>query len=265
MLNTSGCAFSISSSNTTEYGLRHVPRRRPDEPAHAELLHVLRHVDADERLLVREQEAREGPGQLGLADARGAAEDERADWPARILEAGAGAADRAGDGVDGLVLAHHRLVHLLLHAEQPLGFRLLQPRDRDAGPARDDERDLLLLDGRAVLLPFLLPLLLPLADLALQLALLVAQRCRTLEVLVADGLFLVPVDCLELLLEVGDLRRWHLRGEPGPRGRLVDHVDRLVRQEPVGDVALRQLGRRVQRLVGDDHLVVVLVALPQAL
>ena len=66
-------------------------------------------------------------------------------------------------------------------------------------------------------------------------------------------------------LEVGHLRRRHLRRQPRARARLVDHVDRLVRQEAVRDVALRQLRRRLQRLVRDDHLVVVLVVLAQTL
>ena len=90
----------------------------------------------------------------------------------------------------------------------------------------------------------LLPLLLLAPDLALQLALLVAQRRGALEVLVADRLFLLGVHLLELRLELGHLGRRHLRRQPRARARLVDHVDRLVRQEPVGDVALRQLRRR---------------------
>ncbi len=47
-----------------------VARRRADQPRDRVLLHVLAHVDADERRLVVEQEARERLRQLGLADAR---------------------------------------------------------------------------------------------------------------------------------------------------------------------------------------------------
>ncbi len=43
--------------------------RSADQPRHRMLLHVLRHVDANERRLVVEQELRQGLGQLGLADA----------------------------------------------------------------------------------------------------------------------------------------------------------------------------------------------------
>ena len=49
-----------------------------------------------------------------------------------------------------------------------------------------------------------------------------------------------------------------------PRCRLVDEVDRLVGQEAVGDVAMRQLRRGDDGRVGDLHAVVDLVALLQA-
>ena len=44
-----------------------------------------------------------------------------------------------------------------------------------------------------------------------------------------------------------------------PRRRLVDQIDRLVGQEAVGDVAVRQRRRRDQRAVGDAHAVMRLV------
>ena len=116
-----------------------------------------------------------------------------------------------------------------------------------------------------MLLPLALPLLLPLAYLALQLSLLVAQGGGALEVLIAYGLLLVAVDGLQLRLEVGYFRRRDLCREPGTRGGFVDHVDRLVGQEAVRDVALGEPRSDLQDLVGDDHPVVVLVALPQAL
>jgi len=60
MSNTSGCAFSISSSSSTAWGLLADPsvsrppdrsprtREAPDQPAHRVLLHVFRHVEADQ-------------------------------------------------------------------------------------------------------------------------------------------------------------------------------------------------------------------------
>ena len=61
-------------------------------------------------------------------------------------------------------------------------------------------------------------------------------------------------------LDLVDLDRPRVDLHPQPAGRLVDQVDGLVRQEPRGDVAVGQRGRRDQRGVGDAHTVVHLVA-----
>ena len=63
-----------------------------------------------------------------------------------ILQPGAGAAQRVGDRGDRLVLADDALVEPLLHVDQLLGLAFEQPIDRDAGPARDDGRDVVLVD-----------------------------------------------------------------------------------------------------------------------
>ena len=145
VLKTSGCAFSISSSSTTRvrpaaHGLGElaallvadVAGRRADEPRHGVLLHVLRHVDADHRVLRVEHELRQRAGELGLADAGRAEEEERADRAVGVLQAGARAAQRVGDGLDGLVLADDALVQALLHVDELLDLALEHPADRDA-------------------------------------------------------------------------------------------------------------------------------------
>ena len=85
---------------------------------HRVLLHVLGHVDADHRPLVVEEEVGQRPGQLGLADAGGAEEQERADRPVRVGQAGAAAADGVGHRDDGLVLADDALVQHVLEADE---------------------------------------------------------------------------------------------------------------------------------------------------
>ncbi len=86
-------------------------------------------------------------GQLGLADAGRAEEDERADRPARVLDARARAQDHASaTPLHRLVLADHALVQDLVEPQQLLALALDQPRHRDAGPARDDLGDLVLGD-----------------------------------------------------------------------------------------------------------------------
>ena len=72
---------------------------------------------------------------------------------------------------------------------------------------------------------------------------------------------------LELLdppLDLVDLGRHRVDLDLQPGGCLVDQVDRLVRQEAVGDVAVGEGGGRDDRGVGDPHSVVDLVALLEA-
>ena len=220
MLKTSGCAFSISSSRSdgvrpAAHGLGQlaalvvadVAGRRADEPGHGVLLHVLRHVDLDHRVLVAEEELGERARELGLADARGPEEDERAGRPLRVLDARAGAADRLGHGDDRLVLADDALVQLLLHPHEPLGLGLGELEDRDARPHGHDVGDLFLADLRLLLALVRAPLLLELTLLLRQLALLVAQAGGLLELLGLDRVFLLLADLLDLLLELAVARR----------------------------------------------------------
>src|SRR5439155_8906629 len=123
-----------------------VPGRRADEPRDRVLLHVLAHVEADQRALVVEHELGERAGELGLADPRWAEEDEGADRAVRVLQAGSGAAERVRNRLDGLVLADDALVQALLHVDQLHGLALEQALDRDARPASDHRGDVVLVD-----------------------------------------------------------------------------------------------------------------------
>ena len=97
-------------------------------------------------LLVAEQELGERLGQLGLADAGGAEEDERPARALRVLEAGPGAADGLADRLDGVLLADDPLVQLVLHAEELRGLLLGELVDGDAGPDGQHLGDGLLVD-----------------------------------------------------------------------------------------------------------------------
>ena len=241
-----------------------VAGRRADEPGDGVLLHVLRHVDLDHRVLVAEQELGERARELGLPDAGRPEEDERAGRPLRVLDAGPRAADRLRDGDDRRVLADHALVQLLFHADEPLRLGLGELEDRDARPHRDDVGDLFLADLGLLGLLGVAPLILELALLLRQLALLVAQRRGLLELLALDRGFLVLADLLDLLLELAVARRRGHRLDAHPRRGLVDQVDRLVGQVPVLDVAVGERRGCLERLVGDLAAVVRLVAVAEA-
>ena len=82
------------------------------------------------------------------------------------------------------------------------------------------------------------------------------------------GLFLKRL-ALDLELDDAPLEPVHRLGlrvdfDTDTRRGLVDEIDRLVRQLPVADVAVRQRGRRDDRRVGDLDAVVYLVAFLEA-
>jgi hypothetical protein len=107
------------------------------------LLHVLGHVDADERVLVVEEELGQGPGGLRLPDAGGAEEDERADGPVGVLEAAAGAANGVAHRLDRRSLTDDPLLQALLHVDQLLDLAFHEAAHRDVGPLGHDLGDVL--------------------------------------------------------------------------------------------------------------------------
>jgi hypothetical protein len=175
------------------------------------------------------------------------------------------APDGLADRLDGVFLADDPLVQLVLHAEELLRLLLGELVHRDAGPHREHLGDGLFVDlveqvDAGVLDLALLGLLL-----GQEVLLGVAEAAGLLEVLLLDGLLLGLDDASELVLEVLVVgRRLHALDAQAAAG-LVDEVDRLVGQEPVGDVAVGQVGRGHERLVGDRDPVVGLVAIAQAL
>ena len=133
------------------------------------------------------------------------------------------------------------------------------------GPHRDDVGDLFLADRRTLSALAGLPGVLEVALLVRELTLAIAKVRGLLELLVLDRGLLVAPRRLDLLLELPVHGRGGHRLDAHARGGLVDEVDRLVGQEAVGDVAVGQLRRGLEGLVGDVDLVVRLVAVAQAL
>src|SRR5262249_54445194 len=143
---------------------------------------------------------------LGLADARGAEEDERADRAVRVLEAGARAPHRRRYRGERVVLADDAPAQLLLHVEQLLLLTLEHLRDGDPRPLGDalrgrlrgpllGEQRALGLECREALLRGL-EVLLHLHEVA------VADLRGALEVAGALGALDVDVELLALLLQL---------------------------------------------------------------
>ena len=117
-----------------------VARRRADQPRDRVLLHVLRHVEAQQ---LDAHQGGELLGDLGLADAGGAGEQVAADRLLRLAQAGARQLDGAGQRLDRLVLAEHQALQVLVDVGQHLGVGLGDGLGRDARHGGDGRLDLL--------------------------------------------------------------------------------------------------------------------------
>ncbi len=240
------------------------------------------------------------------------------------MQSGARAAHRRRHRLDRLLLPHHALGDLRLHAQELVALAFEHLVDLDAGPARHHLRDQvrrhhLLRHGAAfgLVLLQLFQLGFEIGDDAvseLSGACEIAAALRLVELDAGGvellfqllragelGFLLLPalrqrarllLEIGELLLELGQpvlgravlflLQRLALDLElhdapvelverlglgvdlhPQPRRGLIDQVDRLVGQEAVGDVAVRQHRRGDQRGIGDAHAVMQLVFLFQ--
>ena len=102
----------------------HVSRGRADEAGDRELLHVLGHVYADDIVLVVKKLLCQSLGQLRLAYAGGAKEEEGADGPLGVGDAGPGAEDGLGDPLHRLVLTDKAAVELIVQMQQLLPLAL---------------------------------------------------------------------------------------------------------------------------------------------
>ncbi len=196
-----------------------VARRRADQTAGGEFLHVFRHVDLDERLGIAEHELGEIAREEGLADPGRSEEEEGTDRAARVLEVGAGAAQGLGDGDDRLVLADDAALELVLHLEKLLGFLLLHAVERHAGPLGDDGHDVVVRrrrrpSPRTVARQFLRVS----SRFFLAFFSLSRRDGGLLEILLLDGRLLLAVDLLDLCFEFLDVRRARHRRRCG-RGR----------------------------------------------
>ncbi len=109
-------------------------------------LHVLGHIDAHHGVLVVKHKFGQRPRQFGLANPRGAEEDERSDRPLGVTQACARTADRVGDSFQGDILADHALPQAVLHVDQLLDLAFQHLRHGNAGPLRDDAGDVFFVD-----------------------------------------------------------------------------------------------------------------------
>ena len=225
-------------------------------------LHILGHVKAEQGLLAAEEGGGQAAAQLGLAHAAGPQQQKAPHRPPGVLQPQPAAADGPGHRRHRPVLAQQGAAQLSLQTGQGPLVGLVRVGDRDAGPLLQHRPDVALLHPAGALLGQpAAPLLL---QLAAEAALRVPEHGRPLKVLSPDGLGHLPSGLDRPLLQLPQLGGQAAAGQPGPGGGLVHQVDGLVGQKALGQIAHRQVHRRLQRPVGDGQAVVALVPAPQS-
>ena len=154
--NTSGCAFSTSSSRITEYGRRRTasvswpPCSYPTYPGGAPTRRETENFSPYSLMSMRTRAFSSSNRYSASALASsvlptpvGPEEQERAGRPVGVGDAGPGAAHGLADRANRRLLPDEPLAELALEMQQLLGLALVEPRDRDARPRGDDGGDVL--------------------------------------------------------------------------------------------------------------------------
>lgn len=115
-----------------------LPRRCPDEPGNRVLLHVFRHVDANEHLIIIKKLLGKGLCELRFAYTGWAQEEEGARRLLRTAQTGSRPQNCFCNRLDRLVLPNYSVVQPLCESNQPLLLILAKPSDRNAGPSANN-------------------------------------------------------------------------------------------------------------------------------
>ena len=210
----------------------HIAGRRTDELGDGVLFHIFGHIQTDQTVHTVEQVISQPLDQLCLAHTGGTNENE-GHRPLLGADANAAAANCPGNRIHCLILANDVFLQTLRQALDLLVLLGLDLGSRDFRPQFNDPGQILHGHRR-------LRKLFQLLNLGRDLQQLAAQHRQTLKVLILGILVehpqlqLVIIPLLLQLCQFADLLALQVHIGTG----FVQQIDCLVRQEPVGDVAL---------------------------
>ncbi len=116
--------------------------RRTHQPRHGVFLHKLGHVDTHHGIVAVEHKVSQRFAQFGFPYPGWPKEQERANRTVGIGQPSPATTDGVRYGLNGLVLANHTAMQLLLHTQQFFALAFHHAGYRDPGPARQHFGDL---------------------------------------------------------------------------------------------------------------------------
>ena len=238
--------------------------RRADHARNGVFFHIFAHIDANQAVFIAKERFAQRFAQLRFAHAGGAQEDKGTNGTLRVFDARARAPHGARHGRNGLILPDHAAVQGFLQVQEAFGLTLRHTGNRNARPRRNDLRHFFFAHDFHAAFAALLPFLAALGNFILQALLFIAQLGGLFKILMRHGFFGFLAQRFQTRFLFLHIRRRGERLDAHARSRLVDEVDRLIRQEPVGNVAIGKLHSRFNGLIRDAHAVMRLVAVAQA-
>ena len=249
----------------TAFFVADVSGRGTDQTAEIVFLHVLGHVDRDQRVFVAEHEFGQCFGKQRLTDTGRTGKHEATDRARGIFQSTATAANGFGDRLDGRILADDFLVQFVFHLHQTHRVFGRQSRQRNARHFGNDFGDDFFVDDAVGLLRFLTPFAFDLLFFLAKFVGLIAQAGCFFEILIGNRVFFFLVQTLDVFVDFFQIW-WTAHGTKPDAGTcFVDHVDRFVGQAATGDVTTGQIDGGGDRVVGDLHAVVFFVSFAQSL
>ncbi|EJX01418.1 hypothetical protein EVA_10476 [gut metagenome] len=158
------------------------------------------------------------------------------------------------------VLRHDHLLQFNSHIAQAQALRLLHPLHGNTCHHRNDIGDMAFGDFHLFAHLAFFPAMLRLFEPLLALQLLIAKARSHLEVLIFYRVLLLSFDFLYLLLEIHNFLGHFSVLQVDMRANLVEHVDGLVREETIGDIAVGEFHYQLQHILRIGHLVMMLIA-----
>ena len=121
--------------------IAYISRRRSDQTAHAEFLHIFAHINPDNVVFIVKQRFCQCLGQFCFSDTGRPQEEERSKRTVGILNAGTGTQNSFADFFDSFVLANHTLMQNLVHVQELFPFSLHELCHRNSCPASHNPCD----------------------------------------------------------------------------------------------------------------------------
>ena len=212
-------------------------------------LHVLGHIDTDQGILVTEHDLSQCFCQFRLTNTGSTEEDEGTGRALRIFQTETASSDRLGDRRDSLILTDNTFLEFFFKSLQTLRVTLGDLLDRDTCPAGHDVCNIIRCECQFFLRAD--DLLTECAEFLLEDSLFIPEFLCRFKVLIIYGFLLQSHDLIDTFTDLLCFIRFSGRIDTKSRCRLIDQVDRLIRQETVSDITAAENNCRIDRIVRD--------------